>query len=307
MNCVTIFCALSIGLAMKSSALPTETPIPEITVSAMEDLPSITAGGIAYSIEEYVAGIVMAEVPYTFEPDALMAQAVAARTYCVYNLARGSDSREQISCAFETEEGIAARFGKEYAATARKAAVGAASATAGQVLVFGDEPILAVWHASSRAATESSANVWGGELSYLIPVESFEDTAQIMTEAEFTLDKVKKLLGGSGYSYNMKDSLAMTLDSAGRCASLTIGNVTLTGMQTRTIFSLRSTDFTVKISGGKLKFKVYGYGHGVGMSQLGANALAKSGNQYTEILSHYYPGTSLLTLREIYAIIFPNL
>jgi stage II sporulation protein D len=303
MNYSIKLCAMLTGLAVNLSALPCN-PIPETEIFSE---PTITASGVAYLLEDYVAGIVMAEVPYSFEPEALKAQAVAARTYCIYNLARGADSREEISCAFETKEGIAARFGKDYAESAYKIAIDAVNSTAGQILVTGGEPILAVWHASSRNTTESSVNVWGGERSYLTVVESPEDAASIKTEAEFSLREVKKLLEAAGYKYNMSDMLAMTQNSAGRCATLSIGNVTITGTKARTIFGLRSTDFTVKISDGKLIFKVYGYGHGVGMSQLGANTLAKKGLLYDEILAHYYPGSSLLTLREIYGTIFPNI
>ncbi|MCI8388974.1 MAG: SpoIID/LytB domain-containing protein [Clostridiales bacterium] len=290
MNNAIKFLALLIGTSLslpttRAADIPDELPIPQYECSA-----TITQGAESYDIEDYVFGVLLGEVPYTFEHDALCAQAVAARTYCLHCFESGA----KISTAFDTLDALSVRYGDEYAMRSEAAVRAAVEATAGQILVTESvEPILAVWHASSHGNTESSANVWGGSLDYLVPVESFEPVENIESTAEFTLADVKKKLADAGYRYNMCDSVEMTFDSAGRCETLTLGNVTLTGLKTRTIFGLRSTDFTVKIDDGKLHFDVLGYGHGVGMSQLGANEMAKRGYSWREILAHYYPGSEL--------------
>ena len=238
--------------------------------------------------EDYIINVLMGELPYTFEPEAMRAQAVAARSYLLYCAETGQSG----STAYITYDELCERWGQEYADRAYAAAKAAAYDTAGYVLVWEDEPALAVWHSSSRV-TESSADVWGGDLEYLRPVESFEDADAIESAVELTLADAKSRLAEYGYDYDLSDSVAMTLDKSGRCETLTVGNVTLPGTEARWVFGLRSTDFTVKISDGKLCFRVWGYGHGVGMSQLGANELAKAGYDWRQILAHYYPGCEI--------------
>ena len=257
---------------------------PELTMS-------VSGGMDVLTVEEYTAGVVAAEVPYTFHPHALMAQAVAARTYVTYCLAHpirahddGADvCADPAHCAgFVTEAMLAERYGAEYAEAAMEASRGAAEATAGEILTCGGAPIQAVWHASSDGATASSGEIWS-DVAYLQSVKSPEKAE--ISAAEFTMAEVKAILGGD---FDGKKNLRRTLTPSGRCESLTIGNLTLTGSEVRRKFGLRSTDFTVRWRAGKLCFAVHGYGHGVGMSQRGAEAMTQAGADYREILTHYY-------------------
>ncbi len=251
------------------------------------------------TVEEYVARVTAHEMPYTFHKEALKAQAVAARTYLYYCLENGShphdgaDVCDDIThcCGYITEDELAERYGTKYAEAAMEAVRDAANATKGEVLMYDGEPILSVWHSSSEGTTEDSGAVWMHSLPYLRSVSTPEKMEA--TFKSFTLTELAKLLRGAGCKYNGGTNIRVHSTLSGRCKGLTIGNAYLSGSAARSLFGLRSTDFTVNYHGGRLYFTVYGYGHGVGMSQYGANKLAEDGSDYREILSHYYVGSDL--------------
>ncbi|MBQ8249993.1 MAG: stage II sporulation protein D [Clostridia bacterium] len=257
------------------------------------------------TVEEYVARVVAHEVPYTYDEEALKAQAVAARTYLYYCLENNShphESRADVCtdithcCGYITEAELTERYGKAYAKDALKASRAAALSTEGEVLTYNGAPLLAVWHASSGGYTENSGDVWLSQLPYLKAVPTPENPP--VYSASFTLDEVAKILRTNGYIYNKSTALRITRTKSGRCHELTIGNIRLTGSKARSIFSLRSTDFTARISNGRLYFYTRGYGHGVGMSQNGAEVMAKGGKDYREILTHYYSGSKIQAIEK---------
>ncbi len=236
-------------------------------------------GDSVLNIEEYVAGVCAAEVPYTFHPEALKAQAVAARTYARYCLENGARSHAGADlcadpshcCGFTTE--IPSEI---------KAAV---QATAGETLSIDGEAILAMWHASSAGATETCGEILA-PVPYLQSVKTPEKPE--ISRASFSMQEVTSLLSKSGFNYNRKETLHFEPTESGRCAYLTIGNVRLTGREVRAIFGLKSTDLIARWECGKLSFVTFGYGHGIGMSQRGADALASAGVDYRAILMHYF-------------------
>ncbi len=252
------------------------------------EIPLMTPEGIM-ELDEYVFGVLLGELPYTFDADTFAAQAVAARSYCLYCSDRGMT----IQCAYDTPEALAADYGDEYARASIEAARRAVGSTADIIAVYDGEPISALWHSSSYGWTESSVNVWGGEFDYLVQVPTYENGDFLWSSAEFDLYEVYNRLYEAGYYYNMEENLILTRVS-GRCDSLTIGSVTLTGVEARTIFGLKSTDFSARFESGRLIFEVAGYGHGVGMSQYGAEWLARAGWDWQSILLHYYPGCEII-------------
>ena len=253
------------------------------------ELPLATPEGVM-PLDEYVFGVLLGELPYTFDTDTFAAQAVAARSYCLYCI----DHNQQIQCAYDTPDSLAANYGDEYARASVDAARRAVESTAGVLAIYDGEPISALWHSSSHGRTENSVNVWGGEYDYLVSVETYEEGGFLESTAEFSLDDVYSRLYDAGYDYNMKERVWMTYDDCGRCERLMVGNVSLSGCEARTIFGLKSTDFTVRFDSGRLIFNVYGYGHGVGMSQYGAEWLAEAGWDWQSILLHYYPGCEII-------------
>lgn len=262
-------------------------------ISAAETLTMACGGGtLELTLEEYVTGVVLGEVPYTFGEEAIKAQAVAARTYYLYCKQTGARQHEGADvcdspahcCGFTTEADLAARFGEDYARRSVEIVRAAVEATAGEVLTYEGEPICAVWHASSPGATEASENVWQGALPYLVSVTSEE--AVDLTEVTLTSAEVASLLP----DWDGGRSLEWASNSSGRCGTLGIGNLTLTGTEARALFGLRSTALTARWDGDMLRLTAAGYGHGVGMSQRGADAMASRGCGYREILAHYYPG-----------------
>ncbi len=287
---------VSLAISVAITSLPSE-PIPPIEPTVTVEVNDTVT---AVTLEEYVARVIAHEVPYTYHEEALKAQAVAARTYLYYCLETGSHPHESGAdvctnilhcCGYTTEAGLAERFGKTYSKEAFAAARAAAMSTKGEILTYNGEPLLAVWHASSGGYTENSGEVWINQLPYLRSVASPEEP-QTYT-VSFPLGEVEKILKSNGYQYNKKPSLRITRNTSGRCRELTLGNITLKATEVRRLFSIKSTDFRAWIMNGRLYFYGKGYGHGVGMSQVGAQTMAQSGKTYREILMHYYTDSTI--------------
>jgi stage II sporulation protein D len=262
----------------------------------------------AMTMHDYLIGVLSAEMPAKFAPEALKAQAVAARTYAMYGILTGKKHENADVCtdpeccqAYHTDAELRKNWGSDYAANLKKITA-AVEATDGQYLVSGGEPILAAFHSSSGGQTENSADAWKSGKPYLVSVSSpetekdvpnfvstvssspidFRDTVLSKhPEADFT-GKTETWLG------------ATKTDGGGRVTAVKVGGVEVTGAELRTLFGLRSTEFTLGFDGMNFVFTVTGYGHGVGMSQYGANVMAAEGRTFADILSHYYPGTQLV-------------
>ena len=256
----------------------------------------------------YLVGVVRAEMPASFHREALKAQAVAARTYTLYKIQSGGNHGDQAdictdsTCcqAYISEERARANWGgnaDDYEAKVETAV----SETDGQAILYGGVPILAVFHSSSAGLTRAAGEVWMNDLPYLQAVESPEETDRIpnyYSRVEFTAADCKaKLLAVfpeadlsgpvSGWLKN-----AVT-DSAGSVETVEVGGVTVKGTRVRSALGLRSACFDWEVQDGKLVFYVTGYGHGVGLSQYGADKMAEEGADYREILTHYYTGVTV--------------
>ena len=251
------------------------------------------------SMAAYLPHAVAAEMPVSFGPEALKAQAVAARTYVLASGSRHPDAdvcTDSGCClAFRTEDELRALWGADY--DANMAAVTAAiTATDGEILTYEGKPIQAVFHASSAGSTEDSAAVWSPQ-PYLVAVaspETAETVPELVSTVVFPPDELAALLGLNDTGAPETWLVDAERDDADRVRYLRIAGQSLSGAFVRSALGLRSTDFFVRFEDGAFVFTVAGYGHGVGMSQTGAKLLASEGWTYDEILAHYYPGTELV-------------
>jgi len=257
------------------------------------------------TMSDYLWRVVAAEMPAAFEPEALKAQAVCARTYTLWKM-KGDNHGDADICAdssccqaycspAEAEERWGAQT-EEYTAKIAQAI----TETDGQVLTYEGELIQAVFFSSSTYTTEDAAAVWGNSLPYLVSVESpeGEEVPNYRSTVTLTAEQMKELAKTAGANLSGDTSTWLTdvsYTASGRVAELTFGNVTLSGGAARSLFGLRSACFTVKEKEGVFTFSVTGYGHGVGMSQYGANAMAKEGATWREIVTHYYTGVTVQT------------
>ena len=254
------------------------------------------------TMADYLVGVVAAEMPASFEPEALKAQAVAARTYILDRAAHPVEAHRDAAvcadpgccCAFITDDEMRENWGRDYRKNLRRIRT-AVRETDGQRLTYEGEPIRAVFHSSSGGQTEASAALWGA-VPYLVSVSSPE-TAETVPGFETTVT-VSAAEAQTALEVTLPEDPAQWLgetvrDDAGRVETITIGGKTISGAEARSLFSLRSTNFTAEVTDGNVVFHVIGSGHGVGMSQYGANVMAQEGAGYQEILAHYYPGTAL--------------
>ena len=267
-------------------------------------------GDVAMSMADYLPLALAGEMPAAFDSEALKAQAVALRSYALYyrehrkaNHPEADVCSSALCCAaFAEEETLRTRWGGNYALYREKLAA-AVRDTDGQYLVWEDEPILAVFHASSGGRTEDGAAL-GTDLPYLVSVPSPETPGEVTnlnSTIEVSPEEFRATVAAAVPAAVLEDDPAAwlgetALNAAGRVESVEIGGERITGLALRQMFSLRSTDFALlwDAEAGNFIFRVSGYGHGMGMSQYGANLMAKDGASYAEILAHYYPGTELV-------------
>ena len=260
------------------------------------------------SFSDYLQGVLRAEMPASFQEDALRAQAVAARTYTYYKMSSGGNHGDTAdictdhSCcqAFLGKDRAADNWGKNAERYEAKIE-NAVSATDGQVMLYGGTPILAVFHSSSAGETWNSGQVWAQDLPYLQSVSSPEGegvpnyySTVELTEAEFR-EKFLAARPEADLSGPASEWIQDPVTDGVHVERITIGGVPVSGPSVRSIFGLRSASFTAEAGDGKITFYVTGYGHGVGLSQYGANAMAEAGSTWREILEHYYTGVTIGT------------
>lgn len=241
------------------------------------------------TLYDYLIMVVMSEMPYTYETEALKAQAVAARTYTLrlmedndrHNGFSVCNNANHCSAALEREDYVE-KYGDKAYDSAYSAAKKAVSETDGLVIKFDGELCCAVYHSNSNGKTESSYNLWGTYTPYLVSVSTSESATR--QSVNVNKEKFIKAIGADS------DNISIIYNDSGRVKEIKCGNISVTASKLREIFSLKSCDFDIFSHQNEIIFEVYGYGHGIGMSQLGANEMAKEGSAYTEILKHYYSG-----------------
>lgn len=274
---------------------------------------------IEMSFEDYIKGVVAAEVPALFEEEALKAQAIAARTFAVANLKAfgGSgcksypegDVCSTVHCqAWISKEERFKNWEAENALNYWSRISNAVEETKGMVLMYKGELARYVkYHSTSGGKTEDSINVFKNSIPYLVSVESPGEEASPKYETTVTLKrdefikKMKELSPDIKLTNSNLGAQIKIIDrtEGNRVKSVKIGNKTFSGIDIRWAFLLNSADFTVKVDSKHVVFSVKGNGHGVGLSQFGANAMAKSGKGYEEILKHYYQGIGIGSLKDL--------
>ena len=268
-------------------------------------------------LEEYLFGVVASEMPASFSLEALKAQAVSARTYAAKRIAacggkpcgrHGADLCSDSACcqAWKSREALMEQWGANadfYAAKMDEAV----RETAGIIALYDGAPIDALYFSNSGGTTESAEDVFGGDVPYLVSVSSpgEEHAAHYTDLFTYTPKAFAKTLNKAFPKAGLKtadlsDQIEVLARSeGGGVTKLRLGGTTVTGRAFRGALNLPSADFTITFSKDEMRVETRGFGHGVGMSQYGANAMAADGATFEEILKHYYTGIALGTLDEI--------
>lgn len=244
-------------------------------------------------LEDYVIGVVAAEMPASFHIEALKSQAVIARTYALNLLSKGNILTDKSSIqAYIDISSMQNKWGSNYQKYYNKIKE-AVDNTSGQTIKYNGKYIDAVYHSTSNGQTEDSINVWHNNIPYLKSVDSSWDktATSYLREKNISLEKFNQILNINISSNEEIEILSKTISN--RIDKIKLGDKTYTGLELRTFLDLRSTDFDINIIDNTVIITTRGYGHGVGLSQYGSNGMANNGYNYKQILSHYYQGVTI--------------
>ena len=275
---------------------PSEKPQP-----MLQRIPVMKDGSIIcdMELEAYLVGVVLAEMPAEFESEALKAQSVVARTYALKRMTTGNKHPQNAVCtdpaccqAYREPDAFLQAGNSEAQLQKVRLAV---YETRNQVLLYNGNLIEATYYACSGGRTEDAQAVWGAEIPYLQSVESpgEENAAHYIDTVHFSVAEFCRLLGRElpGNPETWVGDVSYT--EGGGVDQIGIGGQDYQGTQLRKLLGLRSTAFVITASGDTVTITTKGYGHRVGMSQYGAEAMALTGSNYAQILEHYYPGACL--------------
>lgn len=278
----------------------------------VEVLFSETGKVVSMPMEEYLVGVVAAEMPASFPIEALKAQAVAARTYTLKRMnapSPGTNPHPKADVctdykhcqAWIDKEAMIKKWNKDCDKYYQMIS-SAVAETRGQAICYNKAFIDPVYHSTSNGRTENSEDVWGSKVPYLRSVASRWDTEspKFQTTVEISIDVLTNRLSLPGVVLPVssvgaaKIIQALDYTPTGRLKTVKVGGKTIPSTEVRQALDLPSTDLTWKVSKGKIIFSVKGYGHGVGMSQYGAKGMANEGRSYEEIIKHYYTGVDVI-------------
>lgn len=265
---------------------------------------------------DYIVGVIAAEMPLRFGIEALKAQAVASRTFAIYksqsssyyhSSSHGPEGADVCTSSGHCqsyrsyESALASWSDKEYTREIYAKIKRAVIETSGIIITWNGKPVEAVFHACSYGMTDSMENVWGGGLPCLVGVTTPEtkDTYNVYSQKKYTSAEVKKRVlsrnSDATFPEDPAEWMSITLNENGRVKILKVGTASFSGQGSKSLFSLAATNYTVKYDKDTdtFTFDVYGWGHGVGMSQYGAGIYAEQGKDYKFIIKHYYSGADL--------------
>ncbi len=300
--CMVLFPLLSMKTTKKPSEIaPPLTSYNQITSDSKTVLRVyLTAEKrvVQMPINQYVMGVVAAEMPAEYHPEALKAQALVARTYALYKQSLNSDKEYDVTDSHKTDQAFLSesqakeRFGNSYNTYMDKIAE-AINAVADDTVLFEGKPILASCHSISAGRTESAEVLWGGSYPYLKPVESVGDvlSPDYLSEVTFSAEQMKTALAKHNITPDgdAKSWITdITRSDSGYILTMKICGNEIKGSTFRTALGLRSTNLDISFESDQFKLTVKGYGHGVGLSQYGAQFMALQGSGYKEILTWYY-------------------
>jgi stage II sporulation protein D len=274
---------------------------------------------IAMDINDYLRGVVASEMPASYNIEALKAQAIVARTYTYRKMLENSEGPDADMCddfnhcqAFYpkdklfdiwTNRGFDDKLKNEYWDKVNEAVV----STQNQVITYNGEYIKAFFHASSPIKTENIDQIWGGiKIPYLVSVNNveYDDYSNRYSEVMVTFQNLEeKICENIDDDFKLSDISDLKVDikinsytTSGRVKDIAVGNLIISAEKLRVILGLKSTQFEICVSDEGIIFKVTGYGHGVGMSQVGANYLAGNGDSCEDIIKYYYTGVDIITI-----------
>lgn len=264
-------------------------------------------------LDQYLCHVVSAEMPADFELEALKAQAIVARTYTLYKANsrkhENADICDDSTCcqAWISKEDRLARWEEGKRESNWQKIEQCVKDTKGKIVTYNNEPINAFFHSNSGGTTELPVNVWGGSgLPYLQVVETAgeEGYSQYASEIELSndelVDKLKQRYEDIQIDFsNLEEIKILEYTDSNRVKTIRFGNHEISGVEARSIFGLKSTNFEITKETEKVKFTVKGYGHGVGMSQTGADTMAKQGSNYEDIIHHFYIGVEIKEINSL--------
>ena len=265
-------------------------------------------------LDTYLCNVVSAEMPVDFELEALKAQAIVARTYTIYKIQNkkheNADVCDNSSCcqAWISKEDRLVRWDEDKRQSNWEKIEKCVNETKGKIITYEGKPINAFFHSNSGGTTELPVNVWGGgsQYPYLQIVETAGEDGYTQYQSEVVLsqdeliEKLKTKYQDITIDFNNNEDLKiLEYTDSGRVKTVKFGNHEISGTEVRTLFELKSTNFEIIKEDKNIKFTVKGYGHGVGMSQTGADSLAKQGKNYEEIIKHFYVGVEISEVNSI--------
>ncbi len=264
-----------------------KTKIQEYTINLKDNNNNV----IELNLEDYIVGVVAGEMPASFDIEALKAQAIASRTYAMYK--KSTNNTYDVTATtsdqvYLTKDEMKAKWQDSFDKYYNKI-LSAVYDTKGLVIKYDDEIIVAYYFAMSNGYTENAQNVFKEQKNYLVSVESSGED-QVSKNFEVTTEFEKKDFCNK-LSINCNNGIFIdniNTNDSGRVQTININGTIFSGIEIRNLLGLRSTDFNVLIKNEKLVITTKGYGHGVGMSQYGANVMAQNGNNYKQIIQHYY-------------------
>ncbi len=248
-------------------------------------------------LENYVIGVVAAEMPATFSYESLRAQAVVSRTFAYQKIISGNISYDELQFdkaqAYITKKEMKDKWKSKYD-DYYKIIKSAVNNTKGEIIVYNGKPIKAYYFSTSNGVTENSKSVFGDE-EYLVSVDSSFDkyVKDYEIETEFSVNDFLNKLGIDEKNIIVGE---IKKSSTNHVESLVINSITFSGINFRKMLNLRSTDFDIFVDKDKVKIITRGYGHGVGMSQYGANYLASKGQNYREIIKYFYHNVEIIKM-----------
>lgn len=295
---------LVLAVCRQPDSQPVEETVettPVQTLGKEQTLPVLMQDGsvVEMALEDYLTGVVLGEMPASFPEEALKAQAVVARTYAVKRHT-GSSKHENAAvctepaccqCYVDVQDYLAEGGSQESVDKISRAVAD----TAAMVLTYQGELIDATYFSCSGGSTEAAVAVWGADIPYLQAVESpgEEEAAHFTDQVSFSSAAFADKLGISGSADPADWFGSVSYTQGGGVESMEICGTVYKGTELRALLGLRSTAFTVRVDGNTITIDTRGFGHRVGMSQYGAQAMAQQGSSFEEILAHYYQGTSL--------------
>lgn len=297
---LAVIMASMLFLPLAATALPATQGETALTVAPQTEngVRLKTDTGITeIGTDEYLVGVVAAEMPAEYTEEALKAQAVAARTFLNYKKEQNAKEDYDITAdentdqAFLSEEQLKEKWGDDFSENLEKIK-GAVKATEGEMIFYENKPIMAVYHAVSSGKTETAGNVWGKDYPYLAVTDSIGDLLcpDYLSTIKVSPEDFKKQMGqlvellGEAKGWLGKSEST----ESGTVSKIFVGGKEFKGSKLREMFSLKSSSFDSTFDGTNFVFTVRGHGHGVGMSQYGANYMAQQGSDYKEILNWYY-------------------